>query len=108
MNELRLQAAVVELSVLRYTPANVPAIDLQLEHSSEQLEGGSSRQVKLTIQAVAFGTLAERLSRQALNQMMQVSGFLALGARSKTPKLHIQDFTLLSDQPVDTLPPDTL
>jgi primosomal replication protein N len=101
MNELRLVACVVELGVLRFTPANVPAIDLKLEHSSQQREGGSTRQVSLKLQAVAFGTLAERLSRQALNQSMQFSGFLALGARSKTPKLHIQEFQLVDPAAAD-------
>jgi primosomal replication protein N len=104
MNELRLQATVVEMGVLRYTPANVPAIDLELEHGSEQSDAGAMRQVKLTLKAVAFGTMAERLARQPMNQTLRFSGFLALGARSKTPKLHIQDFTTVEAAPNDAQP----
>ena len=54
MNQTRLTACIVEIGVLRLTPAGVPALDARLEHESQQEEGGSPRQVKAALKAVAF------------------------------------------------------
>ena len=77
---------------MRYTPAGLPALDLTLDHESETLEAGLKRQVKVEIRAVAFGTDAETLSRQAIGSGFRFTGFLAAPRHGKHPVLHIQSF----------------
>ncbi len=77
---------------MRYTPAGLPALNLRLEHESEVLEAGRNRTVKVAMKAVAFGTLAERLAKQAVGSVSRFSGFLANSPRGKSVVFHIQDF----------------
>ena len=90
-NQVALTACIAELQALRYTPAGLPALDLKLEHESQQEEAGVQRQVKLAIKAVAFGALAERLARQALGSHWEFQGFLASPRNGKGVVFHIQD-----------------
>ena len=70
MNQTRFTACIVEIGVLRLTPAGVPALDARLEHESQQEEGGSPRQVKAALRAVALGAVAERLGKQAVGSLV--------------------------------------
>ena len=92
MNQLVLNAGIAEASVLRYTPAGLPALDLRLEHESEVSEAGQVRQVKVAIKAVAFGSVAETLRQQAIGSSWRFTGFLATPRNGKHPVLHIQSF----------------
>ena len=76
---------------MRFTPAGVPAIELRLEHRSEQQEAGQSREDKAAMKAVAFGAMAERLARQPLGSQWCFSGFLATPRNGKYAVLHVQD-----------------
>ena len=91
MNCVELTACIAELSPLRYTPAGLPAINFILEHESEVLEAGVTRQVKLTIRAVAFGTLAEQCGHLALGLAFRFKGFLISARASKSVIFHIQE-----------------
>jgi len=90
-NQLHLHATLAEAQPLRYTPAGLPAIDIVLAHESVQSEAGGPRQVKLTAKAIAFGTLAERLARQAVGSQWRFGGFMAAGRNGKGLVFHIQD-----------------
>jgi primosomal replication protein N len=92
MNQVVLSACIVEASALRYTPAGLPALDLRLEHESQASEAGQQRQVKAAIKAVALGSVAEALGRQAVGSGWTFSGFLATPRNGKHPVLHIQSF----------------
>jgi primosomal replication protein N len=92
VNQTVLDARIAEISALRHTPAGIPAIDLSLEHESQQVEAGGARQVKVAIRAVAFGAMAEALKVQALGSEWRFSGFLAAARGGKHPVLHIQSF----------------
>ena len=92
MNQTILSARIAEAQALRYTPAGLPALDLRLEHESQALEAGLQRQVRVEIRAVAFGTDAETLARQAIGSSYRFSGFLAAPRHGKHPVLHIQSF----------------
>ena len=85
-------ACIAELSALRYTPAGLPALDVMLEHSSQQTEAGHPRQVNLKIRALALGTQAERLSRLAIGSQWRFQGFLATPRQGRSVVLHIQEF----------------
>ena len=92
MNQLVLSACIAEASALRYTPAGLPALDFRLEHESEITEAGQSRQVKVAIKAVAFGSTAETLGKQAIGSNWKFTGFLATPRNGKHPAFHIQSF----------------
>ena len=91
-NSLVLTACVAELGTLRFTPAGLPAINLRLEHESTVTEAAQPRQIKAALKAVAFGSVAERLAKQALGSLWRFQGFLATPGTAKHPVLHIQDF----------------
>jgi primosomal replication protein N len=94
VNQLVLSASIAEASVLRYTPAGLPALDFRLEHQSEVTEAGQPRQVNMAIRAVAFGSLAETLGKQAIGSSWKFTGFLATPRNGKHPVLHIQSFVI--------------
>ena len=96
MNKVRLTARIAEASPLRYTPAGIPALNLVLEHESEVVEGGSPRQVKLTVRAVAFGVLAEEAGKLELGRLQLFNGFLINARTSKSIVFHIQSIDQLS------------
>ena len=77
---------------MRYTPAGLSALNLRLKHESEVLEAGGKRVVKGVVKAVAFGTLAERLAKQALGSVWRFNGFLANARQGKAVVFHIQEF----------------
>jgi len=97
LNQLALTARISEASALRHTPAGLPAIDLLLEHESEQTEAGQQRQVKMAVKAVAFGATAEALKSQAMGSEWKFNGFLATPRNGKHPVLHIQSFVPVQD-----------
>jgi primosomal replication protein N len=92
VNQVVLSARIAEAMALRYTPAGLPALDLRLEHESDMPEAGGTRQVKVALKAVAFGAIAETLSRQPATSAWRFAGFLANPRNGKHPVLHIQEF----------------
>jgi len=92
VNRTELTARIAEQAALRYTPAGLPALDLILEHASEIEEAGQMRKVQLKIRALALGSLAERLVKQAVGSVWTFKGFLATPRQGKSVVLHIQEF----------------
>ena len=90
-NRVVLTGTLAEQAALRYTPAGLPALDLRIEHSSQQQEQGNARNVTASVKAVAFGALAEKLARQEPGSQWTFQGFLATPRNSKMLVLHIQD-----------------
>ncbi len=103
MNHVELTACIAEASPLRYTPAGIPAANFVLDHESEMTEAGATRQVKVTMKAVAFGALAEQTGRLALGQAFRFTGFLVNARGSKSVVFHIQAFQPVSDQVLNPL-----
>ncbi len=92
MNRTELSACIAEQAALRYTPAGLPALDLILEHASDVEEAGQMRTVQLKLRALAIGSMAERLVKQAVGSVWTFKGFLATPRRGKSVVLHIQEF----------------
>jgi primosomal replication protein N len=92
VNCTELTACIAEQAALRYTPAGLPALDLILEHASEVTEAGQARKIQLKLRALAFGTLAETLVKQAVGSIWTFKGFLATPRQGKSVVLHIQEF----------------
>jgi primosomal replication protein N len=98
VNHVELTACIAEAKPLRYTPAGIPASNFVLEHESEIVEGGVTRQVKLTLRAVAFGTLAEQTIQIPLGTRLKFTGFLINARTSKSVVFHIQACSQVSEQ----------
>ena len=92
MNHVELTARIAEASPLRYTPAGIPAANFVLVHESEMVEAGVARQVKLTVRAVAFGSLADQTAQLTLGKALRFTGFLINARTSKSVVFHIQAF----------------
>ena len=76
MNKLVLQAEVLQIMPLRYTPAGLPLLNVVLHHTSEQEEAGMKRKVECELNAVLIGEIA--LSELIkLGAQIKVAGFLA-------------------------------
>ena len=89
-NLLHLSAQITALQALRYTPAGVPAVDLELSHQSTQSEAGQARLTTFGLRAIAFGMVAEQLVKLPLGQDLHLRGFLAAGKNGKGLIFHIQ------------------
>ena len=96
MNRVDLTACIAEASPLRYTPAGIPAANFVLEHESEIVEAGVTRQVKLTLRAVAFGALAEQTGRLTLGTVFRFTGFLINARTSKSLVLHLHSIDAIA------------
>jgi primosomal replication protein N len=94
-NRCVIDGELLELDVLRYTPAGIPRIGLKVRHVSTQQEAGVSRQVQCDIPAVALGEAAQQAGRLQIGQSVRVEGFLAQRSlRIAQLVLHIDNINL--------------
>jgi len=94
VNTLVIAATVQAIEPLRYTPAGLPLLRLQLQHDSEQLEAGLNRKVQCVLPAVLIGEKAN-LTLQSGDQI-KVKGFLAQRSTKSTQVvMHIQEIQLI-------------
>lgn len=95
-NRIQLQAVLKAREALRYSPAGVAILTVQLEHASSQREAGSDRKVEFELDAVFADRLALAADRLALGATLQLSGFLAPRRRqSRQLNLHVTEFELI-------------
>ena len=101
MNKLVLQAEVVQIEPLRYTPAGIPLLSVVLRHVSEQVEADMKRKVECEVNAVALGD--QLLESPALKGLkvgshIQASGFLAKRSLKSTQLvMHINNIVHISN-----------
>ena len=85
-----IQAEVVQIEPLRYTPAGIPLLSVVLRHVSEQVEAGMKRKVECEVNAVVLGNLA--LTSLKLGAQIIAQGFLAKRSLKSTQLvMHIND-----------------
>jgi primosomal replication protein N len=97
-NRIELDARLSSRGDLRYTPAGTEAIDLQLDHRSQQMEAGIERQVACEMAAVALGPTARQLAQLSPGTHIRCSGFLARRYRTGTSiALHVNEFELIAE-----------
>ncbi|HEY5995193.1 MAG TPA: primosomal replication protein N [Gallionellaceae bacterium] len=90
-NRLVIAGQLVELDVMRYTPAGIARIEMKIRHASRQQEAGAERQVQCEITALALGAAAQQAARLAVGQQVQAEGFLAQRSLRNTQLiLHIE------------------
>ncbi|MBA3695179.1 MAG: primosomal replication protein N [Methylotenera sp.] len=94
MNKLELQAEVVHIEPLRYTPAGIPLLSVVLHHVSEEVEAGMKRKVEFEVNAVVLGDLA--LKGLELGSHILATGFLARRSLKSTQLvMHINHIELI-------------
>ncbi len=94
MNQLCLQAFIIERDVLRYTPAGLPALNFKLMYEGEVIEAGLKRKLMFEMVTVALGDVAMSLDRVPLNTHLICEGFLAKKTRlSKMLEFHVTAFS---------------
>lgn len=89
MNHLVLQAVLEQRGALRYTPAGLPALDLQLMHESEVSHEGQARKVSMQVKALAIGSMVPAVSAMSLGSCATFTGFLASARNGKGLLFHI-------------------
>ncbi len=95
MNHFILTAALVAKEALRYTPAGIPVIECQLEHSGEVQEAGSARKVRMSLEAIAIGSVHKQLDQMELGRLARFEGFLThKSLRSQRLVFHITHIEL--------------
>lgn len=90
---LVLNAEVVQIEPLRYTPAGIPLLSVMLRHVSEQIEAGMKRKVECEVNAVVLGDIA--LTGLKTGTHILATGFLARRSLKSTQLvLHINHIEL--------------
>ena len=91
MNRLVLQAQLVERGALRYTPAGIPALDLNLKHESQVTMEGQPRQISMEIKARALGEITRRLAQVELGSTHGFAGFLGSQRNGRGIVFHVTE-----------------
>jgi primosomal replication protein N len=95
VNRCVIDGELLELDVLRYTPAGVPRTGLKIRHVSNQQEAGIARKVECDIPAIALDKAALAASKLQPGQQVRVEGFLAQRSLRNTQLiLHIDNIIL--------------
>ncbi|MFA6179868.1 MAG: primosomal replication protein N [Candidatus Methylopumilus sp.] len=95
-NLLVMQGEVVQIEILRYTPAGIPLLSFVLRHLSEQPEAGMQRRVECEVNAVIMGELAEKSQGIKAGALLKVAGFIARRSLKSTQLvLHINTLEMI-------------
>jgi primosomal replication protein N len=92
VNRYQVIGTLQERQSLRYTPAGVPALDMQIEHLSTDLNGHDAT---VNLSSVAFGLVAQTLSSTPLGSTLKLDGFLRHSAKSKKLIVQIESFEII-------------
>ena len=97
-NQTVLEGIVIEISVLRYTPAGVPFVEMRVQHSSRQREANVERDVSVTLSVFALGDPALTATTIKVGQSIAIKGFLSQRSlKSEYPVLHVNQIKLLEE-----------
>ena len=77
MNHFTLTAILVSKDAIRFTPAGIPVMHCQLEHSGQANEVGVARKIQMSVEALAIGPIQKDLEQMDLGAQAVFGGFLA-------------------------------
>jgi len=81
----------------RTTPAGMPVLRFQVQHTSVQQEAGKSRPVEIETELVAYGKVAQELVKIQPGNRLKLTGFIdRKGARNPQLELHVVEFGILA------------
>ncbi len=93
MNRLVLSARLEERGALRYTPAGLPALDLNLTHESELSHEGQVRKVSVQVKSLVIGQLVDSIHRLPLGSESVFAGFLAATRNGRGLVFHVTELS---------------
>jgi primosomal replication protein N len=91
VNTLVLQARLLELGLIRYTPAGQTALDFSLKHESQVQEAGRPRKVSMEIRAVAIGEICKRIQALGVGGQALFTGFLSAMRNGRGTVFHVTE-----------------
>ena len=91
MNRLVLTALLVERGALRFTPAGVPALDMNLKHESQLSQDGSTRKVSVEVKARALGEITKKVAQLELGSEHGFAGFIGSQRNGKGVVFHVTE-----------------
>ena len=91
MNRLVLTAQLLERGALRYTPAGLPALDLNLKHESQITQDGQPRQVFFEIKARAIGAVTQQVAGLEMGSTHGFAGFLGSQRNGRGVVFHVTE-----------------
>lgn len=98
-NRVDLSGKVIEISVLRHTPAGLPVQAFKVGHVSEQMEAGTKRQVQCEVPVIAIGEPAKMAVSLKIGDLVSVEGFLSRrGLNSPQLTLHVNQIKLIEEK----------
>jgi primosomal replication protein N len=82
----------------RTTPAGMPILRFQVQHTSVQQEAGKTRQVEVETEMVAYGKVAQELAQARPGNGLKLTGFIdRKGARNPQLELHVTGFEYMTE-----------
>jgi primosomal replication protein N len=99
MNRFSLQAQLVQRSALRYTPAGLPALNVELQHESTLSEDGQARKVSMQMRAVGIGAVTQALGALALGDTCLFTGFITSARNGRGLSFHITSLEPAAAEP---------
>ena len=95
-NRVDLSGKVIEISVLRHTPAGSPVLAFKVGHVSEQIEAGATRRVQCDVPVIAIGEPVKMATGLKIGDMVSVEGFLSRRSlNSPQLTLHVNRIALI-------------
>lgn len=95
-NQVVLSGQVIEVDVLRHTPAGLPVLAFKISHASEQIEAGIRCQVQCEVAAMATADAARSATGLKAGDSVKAQGFLARKSRhSQQLVLHVNNIELI-------------
>jgi primosomal replication protein N len=91
----------VQRAALRYTPAGLPALNVELKHESTLSEDGQARKVSMEMRAVGIGSVTQALSALALGDARLFTGFITSARNGRGLSFHITSVESVIDSTVE-------
>ena len=87
---------IISVEPIRYTPADLPVLQMELEHRSAQTEVGIPVKIDFVMKAKAVGEIAQEMAKLPVDSEIAVKGFLArMSRRSDATVLHVNSYKLM-------------
>jgi primosomal replication protein N len=85
----------------RTTPAGMPVLRFQVQHTSMQQEADRTRPVEVEAELVAYGKVAQELAHEFVSiqpgSRLRLTGFIdRKGVRNPQLELHVTEFGILA------------
>jgi primosomal replication protein N len=82
----------------RTTPAGMPVLRFQVQHTSVQQEAGKTRPVEVEAELVAYGKVAQELAKAKSGEKLRLTGFIdRKGIRNPQLELHVTGFEHITE-----------